>query len=431
MEPLLFPHADSAPISKSAQVNSDSDSFCGDEIYNEARTAALHNLPHLPKQRPRCLTPFGSRKADSKDEPEALFQECTFFKIPPDIRNLILTMAFGDRRVHMDLAFRHPDVTLPSGPFRAHHHYGIDEDASRHLEEEMYDSGQPPTWQWWSSVCHRLPPDHDSTLTGPMTNGGPDGPWGDTCRVGKADHCQSWKGDIPFRCRIGIMGWLLSCRQNYAEGIDALYSTNIIAMTGETLICHLPDLLLPQRLVALPSLEISWTLDEPDIEDPVFVCAEARLENMLQILSSNFPRLRHLYVSLQYSNCYSSHRWTWVRDHLDQFARRTLSLSECAFSLPTIDFQKALESANIITEGGSSQDISSYQQIWRSLDGGISAVQLPYLDSYPNPPYHLGQAGTENKGYWILHGENEVYESGEQGIYTDFESASADGDSDA
>lgn len=56
----------------------------------------------------------------------------------------------------------------------------------------------------------------------------------------------------------------------------------------------------------------------------------------------------------------------------------------------------------------------SYNQIWRSLDdcenkmeSGVDksaytefdCVHLPYVDSYPKPPYHLENSSS---GYWIL-----------------------------
>ena len=31
----------------------------------------------------------------------------------------------------------------------------------------------------------------------------------------------------------------------------------------------------------------------------------------------------------------------------------------------------------------------------------MTVVQLPYIDSYPKPPYHLLQDGNQVDGYWI------------------------------
>lgn len=52
--------------------------------------------------------------------------------------------------------------------------------------------------------------------------------------------------------------WLT--RSSYKEGIEALNNTNTISMSSEVMIAHLPELLLPQRLAAMTSLELMWPL---------------------------------------------------------------------------------------------------------------------------------------------------------------------------
>ena len=78
------------------------------------------------------------------------------------------------------------------------------------------------------------------------------GPW--------SDPCMQWvyerEGKFPEEYKVGIMGFLLSCRQAYSEGIDVLYSHNCISIQSEPLLQHLPQLIAPHRLASITSLEI-------------------------------------------------------------------------------------------------------------------------------------------------------------------------------
>lgn len=53
------------------------------------------------------------------------------------------------------------------------------------------------------------------------------------------------------------MGYLLSCRQGYAEGIHTLYSANCINIVSQPLLIHIPRLIPPNRLGSITSLEIT------------------------------------------------------------------------------------------------------------------------------------------------------------------------------
>ncbi|KAF4337430.1 hypothetical protein FBEOM_8707 [Fusarium beomiforme] len=140
-----------------------------------------------PCSRPRSITPSGFRDPapESSDLPKPSFQHCTYYKLPPEIRRFILRLAFGDQRLHMDLSYDHSDMS--SG--RVDNHCGIVNTDFEYVVKRVLDHTKPRSWHWWGSVCHRLPPDLDITRVGPMTNGGPDGPWADTCRIGNAEHC--------------------------------------------------------------------------------------------------------------------------------------------------------------------------------------------------------------------------------------------------
>lgn len=169
----------------------------------------IQKSPQLPHPRPRELSPLRFRESGIGAPYTSVQETSPYFELPPDIRVDILRLAFGDSRLHMNLSYSHPDASR-----RWEHHCGIDNKKlkrSRKKKERIVDSTQPKAWRWWSSICHRLPPDAPS---GPMTRGGADGPWADSCRDGEAAECQKWRGcsDDPSACHIGVMGWLLSCR---------------------------------------------------------------------------------------------------------------------------------------------------------------------------------------------------------------------------
>ena len=165
--------------------------------------------PFLESPRPRPLTP--SPREPSNLTPQA--SACSFFtKVPSEIRQTIMTMAFGGRTIHMDLAF---DLPPPQLPLEA---TGDDPKLKHHVRiHAPVHSDSPPdgdkSWRWGGCVCHRQHPD--------LPRGGGMNPfvwspvWSDQCMRGLGTVCKMYKGRWPDKCRIGIMGFLLSCRQAY------------------------------------------------------------------------------------------------------------------------------------------------------------------------------------------------------------------------
>ncbi|KAF5618572.1 hypothetical protein F52700_12092 [Fusarium sp. NRRL 52700] len=376
---------------------------------------AIKNLSLLPNppSRPRCLTPSGFRDiAEELLLPRPTFQHCAYYKLPPDIRRYILMLAFGNRRLHIDFSYDYPDMSSDLIQPLDKNHCGIVMENMYGAKLRVVDDTKPRSWIWWGSVCHRLPPDFDVSRTGPMTHGGADGPCADTCRVGEARHCDSWPGSFPAKCRIGTMGWLLSCRQNYAETIDILYSKNTIIMANEAMIKHLPQLLLPHRLTSITSLEIIWNLKSRHESGIWGVIDEADLKHVCEIISTQFPVLRRLCLHLaleqsrQLGACHPGDVWPAISPHLDSLAQAMPSLTEHAISLPDRPFDSIMYDAKRTDFGSYSGICHSYNQIWRSTDGELDVIRLPYVDSYPNAPYHIPSSVSKYKGYWILKESN-------------------------
>ena len=86
---------------------------------------------------------------------------------------------------------------------------------------------------------------------------------------------------------------------SYIEGIQVLYKTNTIHISGRPLLSpHLPQLLLPQRLHEITSLEIAVPLEFSLNKKEELVLEGNQLENVLEVLSKNMPKLSSLQLGL-------------------------------------------------------------------------------------------------------------------------------------
>ncbi|CEI70712.1 hypothetical protein FVEN_g804 [Fusarium venenatum] len=345
----------------------------------------VQEMPFIPDPRPRTLTPLGFRDDELVDgaqkpaKPLALYQSSPWFKVPPNIRRDILRLAFGDRRVHMSLAYR-----------------------------RYYDRGSEGTktigeWWWFSCVCSR--PMLPGQILAPATDEvGNLGPWTDNCKSGNS-----------VRQKVGAIGWLLSCRQNYAEGIDVLYSTNAIIMTGQAMISHIAKLLLPQRLASMTSIEVRWPL-LPEPPSKFGTVADSVFDDFIQLLPDSldldeisiildilspaqFPSLRKLCISFEKLEQWYDSSLSTVYESILQRLRffvkaRPKPLVECIFAFPE-DFYGRITSSGL--NGIASQPFS---QVWDDLDGNLHMTRIPFRDSYPKPPFHLEKG--QGVGFWIV-----------------------------
>jgi hypothetical protein len=185
----------------------------------EAQSAAEHarQMPILPLHRPRVLTPspLAAVKPETDCGPESAI--APFFRcLPLDLRRQILIEAFGSRIVHMDLTFDHPKVAPSLTDMEPNaqegvitRHCGLQCESSMLLHSPLkVDTSRPKAWQWFSCVCHR-DPEYRSRGDNEFVSE----PWTDGCRTGAASWCRGWPGDVPQKCFLGAMGWLLACRQ--------------------------------------------------------------------------------------------------------------------------------------------------------------------------------------------------------------------------
>lgn len=111
-----------------------------------------------------------------------------------------------------------------------------------------------------------------------------------------------WNNGVAFIMSAGVRSsfnallcWNLAnyCYYSYVEGIDVLYSTNTIHMARNPMMLHLPQLLLPQRLASISSVEMRWFLY------PYQSGSGFEEFHLLAASLLNFTNLKSLHVSIE------------------------------------------------------------------------------------------------------------------------------------
>ncbi|KAH6889136.1 hypothetical protein B0T10DRAFT_47503 [Thelonectria olida] len=250
---------------------------------------ATHPKPRHPLTRP------ASRHASSAEKTTDMF----FGRLPPEIRSCIQVMAFGDRTIHMDLRFDHPFNLVEKRPYPAWAIHARIHSQTIADNSHLRDS-QEMGWRWFGCVCHRYPPRGTYLSLGRRRNL----PWGhfrepdiDLCLKGSG-LCNEWPGEWPLKCQIGIMGWLLSCRNAYVEGIDILYSTNTIHIASPVLLRSIQDIIPQPRLSEMTSLELVWKPKEIPLNEG-FISQDPPNSTSQSISTPIFPSLIYLRISFK------------------------------------------------------------------------------------------------------------------------------------
>ncbi|KAI5457370.1 hypothetical protein BGZ63DRAFT_467274 [Mariannaea sp. PMI_226] len=371
-------------------------------------------LPVLPNPRPRPITPN-----------LPINQSCSFFvNLPYEIRRKTFLSTFGEIYIHLDLYYDHPMAPLPPDQL-GHRHGSIngrygrdacgDENCGCWDGELVVNREKRKVWYWQSSVCHRKRwnPDGEFWRYFPGMSGSANAnlpPFRDQCRWGWALYCDEWPGDMPGKCMIGVMGWLLSCRQAYRESIELLYATNTFLLASPVTILNLARLLVPERVSAMTSLELTWRVKCHETDDgPVLDTGD--LDTLFHAVSSQFASLCRLYISIQPPN--GVLHVLRLMDHpnllkrLDRFVQELPILTECAFALPQTVFEKMYY---VEMKAGTPKH---FYWIWRSTHGKQVVEKVGKIETaraaYPRPPISLPE-GTESKsnaGYYIMSGSSD------------------------
>lgn len=153
-------------------------------------------LPILDTPRKFTLTPSSSVVSLPAGTDHSIPTKKDFFeRFPPEVRRKILIEAFGDKVVHMHLTCG--ELGRPVGKKNPHWR------RRPHAQPRRWKKNE---YNWWSCVCHRMGQYSISNrdLAPPVE---------DECEQGDDTFCDIWPGEPDTKCFIGVMGWLLSCRQ--------------------------------------------------------------------------------------------------------------------------------------------------------------------------------------------------------------------------
>ena len=180
-------------------------------------------LPFLPATRPRPLTLGSSGSEKFPESFRSLKNYGLLGSLPYEVRHQILVEAFGGRRLHMDLSYRHPFTRKSQNTMKFESRF----DAiaiNRHCDFGsglVPDESQPEGWQWFGCVCHRRTgfseiekqQRYDASEYSQSIE-----PCDDDCLEGSGSMCSCQVGQpdsagAGAACFIGAMGWLLACRQ--------------------------------------------------------------------------------------------------------------------------------------------------------------------------------------------------------------------------
>ena len=205
----------------------------------------------------------------------------------------------------------------------------------------------------WGCVCGRTTSSQGFYYAGFRLH--LDQPTEDTCG---GPHASWWKDyfpeavpeAVPNPCTIGALGWLLSCRRAYAEGVDVLYGTNTLHIRRTYLCRYLSDWLALAIMHAITSVELIWNIHP--FGEPLPGCeyrfppgaGMSGFQTLLEMLPDTLPNLRYLYLSLDGDLLIRHRQSTFLEttnillDMVDVMVGRFQGLKECKVSLSTFHY---------------------------------------------------------------------------------------------
>ncbi|KAK2613238.1 hypothetical protein N8I77_000162 [Diaporthe amygdali] len=268
-------------------------------------------LPFLPPYCPRTPTPSPSCQGSKSATSLLLDNYGLFGRLPYELRREILIAAFGGRTLHVGLTFDHPLVRRPpaqvaEGEQAANKHCGL---GSRLVP----DVTQRQAWHWFGCVCHRRTGYSASEIEqreAEMKFSRTIEPCDDECLKGSLCSCELQEATPhSTECFIGIMGWLLACRQAYTDGVDILYGTSTFHFSDLDLLQNLPLLLPHQHLSRIKSVEmlLNFDIDHPNSrfvdgfkslwDNPTG--QDTPLHKLCAMIPKSFTHVQSLYISFQ------------------------------------------------------------------------------------------------------------------------------------
>lgn len=206
------------------------------------------------------------------------------------------------------------------------------------------------------------------------------------------------------------MGFLLSCRQAYAEGIDILYSANCNYIFRKPLLLYLPQLIPNKRLGSITSLEVIVTAHSIQQDNSRSFFSFDHLKPILENIKTQCCHLRSFCLSLVVRS-----RTCQIFDSpallLIDTLYHSMRLRDMRVELPSVSYWKTGDNRSIVSHPREAPvNTALGKSQWRSLDGEGPRVQYRSTERYPYPPLRLplletGDESAESAGYWLLEGD--------------------------
>ncbi|KAK3899208.1 hypothetical protein C8A05DRAFT_37189 [Staphylotrichum tortipilum] len=190
-----------------------------------------------------------------------------FFRLPAEIREFILREAFGGRAVHLELRLQ--PILRPLSPRKdaTNQRSGQQQKAGflRSLLHRVrppkfqikpyHGKGEVTEWRWHGGICRRDVPELCGQRQRPYDRSVPLYQARDDCIAEFA------RGEAAESQRVGVFGFLLTCKKGYHEALTTLYATNTL------IIEYWPSTLAVLRLAAtgttIPPNEITFGPPHP------------------------------------------------------------------------------------------------------------------------------------------------------------------------
>lgn len=205
------------------------------------------------------------------------------------------------------------------------------------------------------------------------------GPWCDPCQHLVYDrNCKLLK-----EYNIGIIGFLLSCRQAFTEGIDVLYSANCINIQNECLLLQLPQLFPANRLASITSLETVITAHYMVQDNDRRSLSLEHLKPILENIVTHCRYLRSFCLSFLVAS-----RGREILDGpalllIDAFYR-SMQVRDIKVKLPTEAYWQACNYQSMDDHPREVPVKTPLERsLWRSLDGERPLVQSRSIERYP------------------------------------------------
>lgn len=188
---------------------------------------------------------------------------------------------------------------------------------------------------------------------------------------------------------------------SYAEGIDILYSTNTIHMGSQFMVLHLPQLILPQRLASITSVELLWNVmtHMTDAPVPPDSWGFPDLYRLMNVVESSMAGLKYLSLTLDCdidldpkgNHIDQDENKPKISNPIDDFVRRLRPrLEGCDIAIPYDHFdirKQRSEPTDMVWDVRRRRDD---ERFWR---------ELPHIDDVEHEALPMCQ-----RGYWISAG---------------------------